>query len=284
MSARLKKFKGTSDNQAVDFAAANFLMILENQDGLLSLSCIVTDGTNTATKRIANGLSNDADVEKAFGDWLKATTIDGNDDAETAELKGRVYANHNVVGLGRPIIIKGQGVSLRDDLKGNPFVVSRYAEYFPSEEIMDTIIGDLKKSNATIRENITLLLADKEFFKGDSESDKEMIAEINREYSENRGATQLNNMKISCLQNPHIAGMSKDYLSKDEARVKLAFANTGLNFDKYYPNGFDVEAEPATTAGSESDTNAKTATGKAKTQPEIVEDPAKQLQEEIVNG
>lgn len=282
MSARLKKFKGTSDNQKVDFEANNYLMLLSNQDGLVSLSCIVTDGTNTATKRIANGLADDTDFEATFEAWLKQLSVNGETDPETVELKGRVYANHNVVGLGRPIIIKGQGVSLRDDLKGNPFVVSRYAEYFPSEEIIEKIISDLKSSNATIRENISLLLADKEFFKGDSDSDKAMIAEINADYSAQRGDTQLNNMKISCLQNPHIAGMSKDYLSKDETRIRTAFANTGLNFDKYYPEGFDVEAEPAPQAGSESDVNAKT--GKAKTQPEVVQEPAEQLKQELANA
>lgn len=262
MSVKLKKFKGDSAKQNVDIAADDKVMILTNPTtGQISLSIVATDGTTTCTERILNNVPEDKDPEEALREWIKNFSIDGSDSIE-ASLKGIVFASHNIVGLGRPIILEN-GVQLQKDHSAKPFVVSRYAKYYPDETVKARIIQDLKDANLTIRENMKMTLEDKEFFKEEPAE----LKKINELYFTQRADMALNNMKISCLQTPYVGGMSTAYISSDEKEIKEAFKNSGLDFDKFFSDGFEGGADNA--AINEAEINAK---GKA---------PAQQLAEEV---
>jgi len=244
----LKKYSGKSDKQGVDFIADNYAMTVERLDKI-ALFCVLTNGTSTASYRVANNLDKDVDVEQFFADWLEKTSLNGVNDPESAEMPGIVFNNHNIYGMGQPIIILNdgvlQGVSIRKNAKGVPFIVSRFSQYFPDEATQRNLTELLRSANDGIKDALAFTKEQLELFKDDKE-----YSEIKATYMDDYNSVLLNQRKISALNTPHIAALSVgDNLSTDEAEIKLACQNSGFDFNKLFPNG--INAAPAEIAAEE---------------------------------
>ena len=245
----LKKYSGKSDKQGVDFICDNYAMTVERLDRI-ALFCVVTNGTSTASYRVANNLDKDADVEQIFEEWLEKISLNGVNDPETAQMPGVVFNNHNIYGMGQPIIINNdgvlQGVSIRKNAKGVPFIVSRFSQYFPDEATQKNLTELLRSANEGVKDALAFSKEQLELFK----DDKEEYSQIKATYMDDYNSVLLNQRKISALNTPHIAALSVgDNLSTDEAEIKLACQNSGFDFNKLFPNG--INAAPAEIAAEE---------------------------------
>lgn len=256
-----KKFRGTSDSANVEFAVDNQLMILTNPETKFqTLSILITNGATAVMVRIANNVTEEQDAETIFNTWLAKNTVDGS-------IQGELFANHNLFGIGRIVIIDGKSVLLDKNGDGKVLPVFRFAKWFP-EGLKAQYSKDLRAGIETGRDYIKSLGEDLQMFG----SDPETKAQILSDFKIARADQSLNQMRLKCFNEPYVAEMAKAWVSTDEAEVKLAFKNAGLDFAKFFPAGLAGGADENEIENKDTEKeNPDLKLGKDKKEPEKVE-------------
>jgi hypothetical protein len=228
----LKKFNQSSDAPGVNFVLEGLLMTLNSQrkgqEGLKTLSVLIGSGDTAVLHRIANNVTEDQDEEEIFNEWVR------NNGGSIDKISGTVYANHNILGLGRPIILNEDSVQIEKGLDDKWYVVSRFARWYP-EGKKGELTADLMAANESLIASGASIKEDMKLFKELDDTDN--YKKVAAEYQLLRKAISINSARISCLQTPYIAGTSFAKVSTDEAEVKAACKNSGLDFAKMFPNG-----------------------------------------------
>lgn len=248
----LKKFSGISDATGVTFEKDNLLMVLtsnrKGSEGLRTLSVLISDGDTAVLHRIANNVAPETDVEEIFDKWVENSGGDEN------SINGVVYANHNIMGMGRPIILNETSVQIDKDYENKFFVVSRFARWYP-EGKKDGLTEQLKKTVENYERLQDKAIKEMKMFKELDDEKEYKLATAN--YRKHRANASIIDEKILCLETPYIAGTGTAIVTEDEKQAKEAFKNSGLDFDKFFPNGLAGGADPEVLRESENKTNTE---------------------------